>query len=84
MSEGTVDVARRHFLRLIHLEQRLHIFFELDVQRCFLQHPLLLHWTSRTYSSIHIPATILFLVVLSLLHDNTNPRLASFVPRTEP
>jgi hypothetical protein len=64
MVEGTVNVARRHALQLIHIEQRLHIFFELDVQRWFLQHPLLLHWTNRIYSFIHIPGTILFLVFL--------------------
>lgn len=64
MVEGTVNVARRHALQLIHLEQRLHIFFELDVQRWFLHHPLLLHWTNRIYSFIHIPGTILFLVFL--------------------
>jgi hypothetical protein len=64
MVEGTVNVARRHALQLIHLEQKLHIFFELDVQAWFLKHPFLLHWTNRTYSFIHIPGTILFLVWL--------------------
>jgi len=37
------------------LEQRLHLFLELDVQAWFLKHPFLLHWTNRTYSFIHIP-----------------------------
>ncbi|KAL6709131.1 hypothetical protein ACN47E_001947 [Coniothyrium glycines] len=64
MVEGTVNVARRHALQLIHLEQRLHIFLELDVQAWFLKHPFLLHWTNRIYSFIHIPGTILFLVWL--------------------
>jgi len=64
MVEGTVNVARRHALQVIHLEQRLHIFHELDVQGWFIQHPLLLHWTNRIYSFIHIPGTILFLVFL--------------------
>ncbi|KAH7370963.1 integral membrane protein [Pyrenochaeta sp. MPI-SDFR-AT-0127] len=64
MVEGTVNVARRHALQVIHLEQRLHIFFELDVQHWFLKHPFLLHWTNRIYSFIHIPGTILFLVWL--------------------
>jgi hypothetical protein len=64
MVEGTVNVARRHALQLIHLEQSLHIFHELDVQRWFLQHPFLMHWTNRIYSFIHIPGTILFLVWL--------------------
>lgn len=64
MVEGTVNVARRHALQLIHLEQRFHIFHELDVQRWFLKHPFLMHWTNRIYSFIHIPGTILFLVWL--------------------
>ncbi|KAF2031149.1 integral membrane protein [Setomelanomma holmii] len=64
MVEGTVNVARRHALQLIHLEQRLHIFHELDVQAWFLRHPFLMHWTNRIYSFIHIPGTILFLVWL--------------------
>jgi len=64
MVEGTVNVARRHALEVIHLEQRLHLFLELDVQAWFLKHPFLLHWTNRTYSFIHIPGTILFLVWL--------------------
>jgi len=62
--EGTVDVARRHALQVIHLEQRLHIFFELPIQHWLLKHSFLLHWTNRIYSFIHIPGTILFLVWL--------------------
>ena len=62
--ESTVDVARAHALQLIHLEQRLHLFHELSLQHWFLKHPTLLHWTNRTYSFIHIPGTILFLVAL--------------------
>ena len=62
--ESTVDVARKHALQIIHLEQRLHIFWELPVQHWFLKHPLLMHWTNRIYSFIHIPGTILFLVFL--------------------
>ncbi|KAF2734074.1 hypothetical protein EJ04DRAFT_577129 [Polyplosphaeria fusca] len=64
MVEGTVNVARRHALQLIHLEQSLRIFIELPIQHWFLQHPFLMHWTNRTYSFIHIPGTILFLVWL--------------------
>ncbi|CAI6299869.1 unnamed protein product [Periconia digitata] len=62
--ESTVDVARSHALQIIHLEQRLHIFLELPIQHWFLQHPILMHWTNRIYSFIHIPGTILFLVWL--------------------
>lgn len=64
MVEGTVNVARRHALQVIHAEQRLHLFLELHVQAWLLKHQLLLHWTNRIYSFIHIPGTILFLVWL--------------------
>ncbi|USP82008.1 hypothetical protein yc1106_09282 [Curvularia clavata] len=64
IDQGTVNVARRHALQLIHIEQRLHIFLELNVQAWFLKHPALLHWINRIYSFIHIPGTILFLVCL--------------------
>ncbi|KAL5615047.1 hypothetical protein BROUX41_005111 [Berkeleyomyces rouxiae] len=62
--EGTVNVARKHALTLIHIEQALGIFIERPVQDWFLAHPTLLHWINRTYSFIHIPGTILFLVLL--------------------
>ncbi|KAF2233380.1 hypothetical protein EV356DRAFT_524526 [Viridothelium virens] len=62
--EGTVHVARKHAIQLIHLEKQLHLFFELPIQRFFLQRPFLLLWINRTYSFIHIPGTILFLVWL--------------------
>ena len=64
LNEGTVHVARRHALQLIKLEERLHIFWELHLQKVFLQHPILMTWTNRVYSYIHIPATILFLICL--------------------
>jgi hypothetical protein len=75
--ESTVDVARQHALQIIHLEQRLRIFFELSVQRYFLAHPILLHWTNRTYSFIHIPGTIAFLV---WLYYYTTPRRSNDLP----
>jgi hypothetical protein len=62
--EGTVNVARKHALQVIHVEQALHIFVEREVQTWFLTHPTLMHWINRVYSFIHIPGTILFLVVL--------------------
>lgn len=65
--ESTVDVARKHALQLIHVEQRLNIFIELPVQQWFLGHPTALRWINRTYSYIHIPGSILFLVVLYYL-----------------
>jgi hypothetical protein len=60
----TVDTARKHALQVIHVEQWLGIFVEPAVQEWFLQHPNLMRWTNRAYSFIHIPGTILFLVVL--------------------
>ncbi|VZH98336.1 unnamed protein product [Fusarium fujikuroi] len=42
LDEGTVDVARRHALQIIHLEQRLHIFWEIEFQKWFLARPALL------------------------------------------
>lgn len=62
--EDTVNVARKHALQLIHIEQKLHIFWELDVQHFFLQYPTVMTWINRIYSFIHIPGTILFLVWL--------------------
>lgn len=62
--EETVDVARKHALQVIYLEEALGIFLEIPIQKWFLQHPTLMQWTNRIYSFIHIPGTILFLVVL--------------------
>lgn len=64
LQEGTVDVARRHALQIIELEENLHIFWELDIQKFFMQYPLLMAWINRLYSFIHIPGTIAFLVWL--------------------
>lgn len=67
LDEGTVDVARRHALQVVHLEQRLHMFIEVPIQQWFLKHPFIMLWTNRIYSFIHIPGTILFLIVLYYL-----------------
>ena len=40
------------------------MFVEVDIQQWFLRHPFLMHWTNRIYSFIHIPGTILFLIIL--------------------
>lgn len=64
LKEDTVDVARNHALQVIKLEERLHIFWELDIQRYFLDRPFMLIWINRLYSFIHIPGTIAFLVWL--------------------
>jgi hypothetical protein len=75
--EGTVNVARKHALDLIHLEQRLGLFWEVGFQAWFLERPTLLHWINRVYSFIHIPGTILFLVVLYYLTTTRKRYVAS-------
>lgn len=62
--EGTVHIARRHALQVIHLEQTLRIFWEPAIQAAFMEHETLMHWINRIYSFIHIPGTIFFLVSL--------------------
>lgn len=62
--QGTVHTARAHALQLIDLEKRLKILWEPAIQHFFIQYPALMHWINRTYSFIHIPATILFLIWL--------------------
>jgi len=64
LQEGTVDVARQHALQLIQAEEKLGIFWELQVQHFFLRHPLAMTWINWIYSFIHIPGTIAFLVWL--------------------
>lgn len=64
LQEGTVDVARRHALQLVKLEEKLGMFWELPIQRYFLRHPLAMTWINWIYSFIHIPGTIAFLVWL--------------------
>ncbi|KAM7219393.1 PAP2 superfamily domain containing protein [Rhypophila decipiens] len=70
---GTVNAAREHALQVIHLEQWLGIFIERDVQSWFLQYPQLMKMTNKIYSFIHIPGTILYLIVLFYL-TTTRPR----------
>ena len=70
--EGTVHTARAHALQLIHLEKRLHIFWEPAIQQFFLQYPSLMHWINRVYSFIHIPGTILFLIWLFYITITSN------------
>lgn len=75
--EGTVNVARKHALQLIHIEQSLLIFWELPVQKWFLERPELLHWINRIYSFIHIPGTIFFLVMLYYITTTRKRRAAA-------
>ncbi|KAK3336303.1 hypothetical protein B0T19DRAFT_453601 [Cercophora scortea] len=64
LKASTVDTAREHALQVIALEKRLGIFIEGDVQAWFLQFPGLMRCINRIYSFIHIPGTIMFLIVL--------------------
>ncbi|KAK3694160.1 PAP2 superfamily-domain-containing protein [Podospora appendiculata] len=64
LKASTVDTARDHALQVIALEKRLGIFIEGDVQAWFLQFPELMRCINRIYSFIHIPGTIMFLIVL--------------------
>ncbi|KAI9758685.1 MAG: 45 kDa subunit of RNA polymerase II [Chaenotheca gracillima] len=64
LKQGTIHAARRHALEVLHLEQHLHIFWELDIQAFFLQFPTLMTWINRIYSFIHIPGAIVFLIGL--------------------
>lgn len=64
LQEGTVDVARRHALQVIRVEEKLGIFWEVPIQRYFMRHPLVMTWINWIYSFIHIPGTIAFLVGL--------------------
>lgn len=75
--EGTVNVARRHALQLIHIEQNLLIFWEVPFQQWFLGHPTILHWINRLYSFIHIPGTISFLVILYYITTTRKRQLAA-------
>lgn len=64
LQEETVDVARRHALQVIQIEERLGILWEPEIQRFFLRHPSIMTWINWTYSFIHIPGTIAFLIWL--------------------
>ncbi|PYH94814.1 integral membrane protein [Aspergillus ellipticus CBS 707.79] len=64
LQEGTVDVARKHALQLIQIEEALGLFWEVPIQQFFLRHTKLMTWTNWLYSFIHIPGTIAFLVWL--------------------
>ncbi|KAJ5816933.1 hypothetical protein N7447_009166 [Penicillium robsamsonii] len=64
LKDDTVDVARRHALQLIVIEERLGMFWETLIQRHYLRRPLVMSWINRIYSFIHIPGTIAFLVWL--------------------
>jgi len=54
-------------LQLIAIEQRLHIFFEPEIQAFLPGYPTLMEYINWHYNFIHIPGTIFFLVYLSVL-----------------
>ncbi|RJE18602.1 integral membrane protein [Aspergillus sclerotialis] len=64
LQEGTVNVARKHALQLIRVEEKLGIFWEVDIQKLFLRHGKLMTVINWLYSFIHIPGSIAFLVWL--------------------
>lgn len=64
LKDDTVDVARDHALQLVRIEKALGIFVETDIQKFFLNRPMLMNLTNWIYSFIHIPGTIAFLVWL--------------------
>ncbi|KAK1830183.1 PAP2 superfamily-domain-containing protein [Podospora conica] len=73
----TVDTAREHALQVIHVEKWLGIFVEPAIQQWFLGHPELMRWTNRAYSFIHIPGTILYLIILFYM-TTTRPKRRLF------
>jgi hypothetical protein len=74
--EGTLVAARKHALQVIAMEEKLHIFWELPIQQYFLQSDFMMKWINRTYSFIHIPGSIAFLVWL-FYYTNTRVRIAN-------
>ncbi|KAJ5193034.1 hypothetical protein N7449_009176 [Penicillium cf. viridicatum] len=64
LKDDTVDVARRHALQVIVIEENLGIFWETLIQKRFLRQPVVMPWINWIYSFIHIPGTIAFLVWL--------------------
>lgn len=74
LRDGTVDVARKHALTLVKLEQQLHFFEEARIQHFFLQYPSLMRWIGWLYSFVHIPGSIAFLIFL-YWYINTRNRL---------
>ncbi|RDW87516.1 hypothetical protein BP5796_03210 [Coleophoma crateriformis] len=72
--EATIVAAENHALQLIALEQKLHMFWELDIQKFFMKNVFMMTWINRTYSFIHIPGSIAFLIWL-FYYTNTRNRL---------
>ena len=67
-------MAEKHALQVIAAEQYLHIFWEVPIQQLFMKNVFIMRWINRTYSFIHIPGSIAFLVWL-FYYTNTRNRL---------
>jgi hypothetical protein len=72
--EGTLVDAEKHALQVIAAEQYLHIFWEIPIQQFLMKNVFVMTWINRTYSFIHIPGSIAFLVWL-FYYTNTRNRL---------
>lgn len=68
--------ARKHALQVIVAEERLHMFWELPIQQFFMKSDFWMTWINRTYSFIHIPGSIAFLVWL-FYYTNTRNRIGN-------
>ena len=64
MVKGTVHLARNHALRLVEIEKKYGIFWEVSIQQFFMSYPRLMTGINWLYSFVHIPGTISFLVCL--------------------
>ncbi|KAF2873476.1 hypothetical protein BDV95DRAFT_470471, partial [Massariosphaeria phaeospora] len=71
---STAAIARAHAEQTVHLEHRLQLFSELPIHNYFLRHPLLLRWANEITASMHMHATIIFLVGL-FYYTTTRNRL---------
>ncbi len=74
IGEGTIFAERKYALEVIAAEQSLHIFWELRIQQFFMKNQFVMTWINRTYSFIHIPGSIAFLVWL-FYYTNTRNRV---------
>ncbi|CZR55643.1 related to integral membrane protein [Phialocephala subalpina] len=70
--EGTIFAARKHAIQVIAVEERIHIFWELPMQQFFMQNQFIMTWINRTYSFIHIPGSIAFLIWLFYYTNTRN------------
>ena len=63
-----------HALGIWHVEQRLHLGFELPLQRVVLPHPIVVEALNRYYEIVHVPALVAFLLWLFLRHRDQYAR----------